>query len=124
MAGSTESAIVTERSGDGGLGETAFQNIGAGSPHLSGRRRSCSHRARPPSKGSFIYHLVDIAHIDPGRVGSHDMFDRSIDARILRSRPMPEPHPSARRIIQPERGIGCLFDPACQEAPMPNKLPR
>jgi hypothetical protein len=54
-------------------------------------------------------HLVDIDHIDPGRVGYHDIFDRSIDALILRSRPKPETHPSARQIIQRERGIGCLF---------------
>jgi hypothetical protein len=115
--------IGAEPSGDGGLGENAFQNTGAGSPHLSGRRRSCLHLARPPSKGSFIYHLVDIDHIDPGRVGYHDMYDRSIDARILRSRAKPEPHPSARRIIQPERGIGPLFTLPVK-APMSNKLPR
>ena len=91
-----------------GIRRDCFPKYRAGSSHLSGRRRSCLHPARPPSKGSFIHH-VDIDHIYPGRVGYHQMFDRSIDARILRSRPKPSPHPSARRIIQPERGIGCLF---------------
>jgi hypothetical protein len=45
------------------------------------------HAAGTPSKGSFIHYLVDIDHIDPGEVGYRDMFDCSIDVRILRSRP-------------------------------------
>jgi DNA-binding response OmpR family regulator len=36
-------------------------------------------------------------------------YDRSSDVRILRWRRKLEPDPGARRIIQPERGIGSLF---------------
>ena len=36
-------------------------------------------------------------------------YDRSTDVRILRWRRKLEPDPGARRIIQPERGIGSLF---------------
>jgi two-component system OmpR family response regulator len=38
-----------------------------------------------------------------------DVFDRSIDVQILRLRRKLEPHPSAPRFIQTERGVGYVF---------------
>jgi hypothetical protein len=38
-----------------------------------------------------------------------DVFDRSIDVQILRLRRKLERDPSAPRVIQTQRGIGCVF---------------